>query len=59
MGILIRDDGSTDATREIIKEYAEKYSNITWYAGKNIGVQKSFFDLITKADLEKRLLCLC
>lgn len=53
MGILIRDDGSADATREIIKEYAEKYSNITWYAGKNIGVQKSFFDLITKADLEK------
>ena len=42
MGILIRDDGSTDATREIIKEYAEKYSNITWYAGKNIGVQKAF-----------------
>lgn len=53
IGILIRDDGSADATREIIKEYAEKYFNITWYAGENIGVQKSFFDLITKADLEK------
>lgn len=51
--ILIRDDGSTDQTCEIIKEYAEKYSNITWYAGENMGVQKSFFDLIQKANLEK------
>lgn len=51
--VLIRDDGSTDMTCEIVKEYAEKYSNITWYAGQNIGVQKSFFDLITKANLEK------
>ena len=53
IAILIRDDGSTDDTCEIIKEYAEKYPNITWYAGENIGVQKSFFDLILKANLEK------
>lgn len=51
--VLIRDDGSTDKTCEIIKEYAEKHSNITWYAGQNIGVQKSFFELITRADLGK------
>lgn len=51
--LLIRDDGSTDHTCEIIKEYAENYPNITWYAGENLGVQKSFFDLILKANLEK------
>lgn len=51
--ILIRDDGSVDATHEIIKDYVKKYANISWYTGKNIGVQKSFFDLIEKADLGK------
>ena len=55
--LLIRDDGSTDHTREIIKEYAENYPNITWYAGENLGVQKSFFDI--KSEFRKRLLCLC
>lgn len=53
ISILIRDDGSSDSTCEILKEYARMYSNISWYAGKNIGVQKSFFELIQKADLEK------
>ena len=51
--LLIRDDGSTDSTREILSAYAKKYSSITWYSGKNIGVQKSFFDLILKANLER------
>ena len=52
--LLIRDDGSTDSTREILSAYAKKYSSITWYSGKNIGVQKSFFDLILKAKDVKR-----
>lgn len=51
--ILIRDDGSSDSTCKIIEEYAKKFSNISWYSGKNIGVQRSFFDLISKADLGK------
>ena len=51
--LFIRDDGSTDHTCEIIKEYADKYPCVTWYRGENLGVQKSFFDLITKADLGK------
>ena len=51
--LLIRDDGSTDSTREILSAYAKKYYSITWYSGKNIGVQRSFFDLILKANLER------
>lgn len=44
--ILIRDDGSSDSTRIILKEYANKYPNIRWYTGKNLKPAHSFYDLI-------------
>lgn len=46
--ILIRDDGSTDNTINIIKKYAQKESNIEFFVGKNIGYAKSFWNLIKK-----------
>lgn len=46
LSILIRDDGSTDATADILKDYAEKHSSIHYYQGENKGVWKSFFDLM-------------
>lgn len=48
--LLIRDDGSTDGTVNILKEYADKYANVIYYTGENLGVQKSFFHLMKKAD---------
>lgn len=50
ISILIRDDGSTDHTLEIIQCYADKYTNIGYYVGENIGVQQSFFQLMQHAD---------
>lgn len=50
--ILIRDDGSTDGTIDIIKKYAASFNQISYYHEKNIGVIKSFFDLVKHADLE-------
>lgn len=47
--LLIRDDGSTDSTIEIINEYAERYQNVLAYEGKNIGIGKSFMELVSKA----------
>ena len=44
--LLIRDDGSTDKTLEILNEYAEQYKNIKLIKGKNIGVVASFFELV-------------
>ena len=41
--ILIRDDGSSDDTFLILKEYEEMHQNIRAYQGENIGVNKSFF----------------
>lgn len=44
--IHIRDDGSTDNTREILKRYSDQYSNIFIYQGDNVGVIASFLWLV-------------
>lgn len=43
--ILVRDDGSTDATCEILEEYA-KQGALRWYAGSNLGPACSFWQLL-------------
>ena len=48
--ILIRDDGSSDATMDIIKYYADSYKFIKYYQGENLGAAKSFMELINKAE---------
>ena len=48
--LLIRDDGSSDGTIEIIKSYMDKYDFISLVEGENIGVIKSFFELCRLAD---------
>lgn len=50
--IVIRDDGSTDSTIDIIKEYQKRYHNITLKSGTNIGFIKSFFALLELADAD-------
>lgn len=51
LSVKIRDDGSTDGTQEILQEYSEKYPDkISWYQGENIGVIRSFFELLEKAQ---------
>ena len=48
--ILIRDDGSTDSTVNIVKTLMKKYNNIKLVAGHNVGFNKSFFELFRMAD---------
>lgn len=50
--ILIRDDGSSDDTFLILKEYEEMHQNIKAYQGENIGVNKSFFELLKKSNAD-------
>ncbi len=47
--IFVRDDGSCDETKNILREYEEKHSNIHLFFGKNIGVGNSFMNLIYTA----------
>lgn len=49
INLLIRDDGSSDRTLEIIEEFAVNNTNITVYKDKNMGPAKSFMDLVNKS----------
>lgn len=50
--VLIRDDGSTDATPAILAEYQERYPQLRVIEGENIGTIASFFELFRLADPE-------
>lgn len=50
--IMVRDDGSTDSTVDILEEYSEK-GELSYNCGENIGYGKSFLKLLSiagKAD---------
>ena len=49
VSLLIRDDGSSDKTIEIVQELAKTNQNITIYEGQNIGPARSFMDLINNS----------
>lgn len=46
--ILVRDDGSTDATRQILDRYQAE-GKLQWYGGENLGPEKSFWHLMGSA----------
>lgn len=55
--ILIRDDGSTDATRSILEKYNREYENVRVFLESNIGVTGSFFTLLSKSDADYVAFC--
>lgn len=50
--IRVRDDGSKDRTQDILDCFFKKIALGSWYAGKNIGVIDSFFELLSENDDE-------
>ena len=48
--IIIRDDGSSDGTIQILEELSKLHSNIQYYKGSNVGPCHSFFKLIQKVE---------
>lgn len=47
--MLVRDDGSKDATVSILQDYKKRYGNMTFIQGKNLGAGGSFLALIYEA----------
>ena len=50
--ILVRDDGSTDGTRELLTEYSSTHPRVHVYLEKNIGLVQSFFRLMELSDAD-------
>lgn len=50
ISLLIRDDGSTDETLNILEHLAKENKNIHYYASQNIGVARSFMELVNKSN---------
>lgn len=46
--LLVRDDGSTDATHALLNKYQEK-GLLDWYTGPNLRSAYSFWDLVERA----------
>lgn len=44
--LIIRDDGSNDSTIDILEKYAQKYKNIVYESGLNIGAAQGFINLL-------------
>lgn len=47
--LVVRDDGSNDATVEILNKYREENANIIVIEGKNVGWRQSFAELLLHA----------
>lgn len=50
--LIVRDDGSSDKTIDIFREYLIKHDNITFIQGENVGVGNSFMALVREAGSE-------
>jgi len=57
--ILVRDDGSSDSTINLLEEYASNYTNIKVVFGENLGFIRSFFKLLELASPTVDYLALC
>ena len=49
VSVLVRDDGSTDETLQILREWAGRRSRFRVIQGDNVGFNRSFFELLKAA----------
>ena len=50
--VLVRDDGSKDSTLDILARYAGRHASVRVTPGQNLGVVRSFFELLESAGPE-------
>ncbi|MEF2838225.1 MAG: glycosyltransferase [Oscillospiraceae bacterium] len=59
LSILVRDDGSSDNTCELLEQYQNE-GKIRWYTGEHVNVQKGFLELMRKAiDTDADYIAFC
>lgn len=56
--LTVRDDGSTDGTKDILSEYKERCENVQVIYGQNLGVIHSFFSLLSAVSEEAKYIAL-
>ncbi len=59
LDVLVRDDGSSDGTIHLLREYAGVHPNVEVIAGENLGVTRSFFKLLELSSPAAGYLALC
>ena len=57
--IKVRDDGSSDDTRPILKSYEARYPNIRLNFGERLGIANSFFHLLRNNGDSSRYFAFC
>lgn len=57
--IVVRDDGSTDSSPQILREYADEYPHIHVGFGQNIGISGSFMALLSQAHEHCQYFAFC
>ena len=56
--IIVRDDGSSDKTKDILIDYKNNFGNkLDIYLENNVGPKKSFFELIKKSSNDYMMFC--
>jgi glycosyltransferase involved in cell wall biosynthesis len=57
--IAVRDDGSTDATVEVVLSWADRHAEVDLTTGPNLGASRSFFELLTSVPDDCRYVAFC
>lgn len=57
--LLIRDDGSTDRTKDLLSEYGHAYPNVRIIFGEHKGLPASYFELLESADPRSDYVAFC
>ena len=57
--IYVRDDGSSDDSRQILTRYASQYSGLRVEFGNNLGITRSYFRLLSEADQGSNYYAFC
>ena len=50
VSVLVRDDGSSDQTVQVLKNYGTIHKNLSVIAGQNIGWRKSFLEALRNCE---------